>query len=37
MTKAFKQGDYAKIGRRLAALPWKALKKSTRIVFDRPR
>jgi predicted metal-dependent phosphoesterase TrpH len=37
MTKAFKQGDYVKLGRRLAVLPWKTLKKSARLVFDRSR
>lgn len=30
VTKAFKQRDYAKVAQRLAALPWKALKKSAR-------
>jgi predicted metal-dependent phosphoesterase TrpH len=35
MTKAFKRGDYAKFGRFLVALPWKAAKKSARTILRR--
>jgi len=33
VTKAFKQKEYAKVARRLAVLPWKALRKSARAVI----
>jgi predicted metal-dependent phosphoesterase TrpH len=33
ITKAFKRGDYVKIGRILASLPWKVVRKAVRAVF----
>jgi predicted metal-dependent phosphoesterase TrpH len=37
MTKALKRGNYSQAGRFLAALPWKAIKKSARSISGRDR
>jgi predicted metal-dependent phosphoesterase TrpH len=37
VTKTFKRGQYAKFGKLLASLPYKALRRSVKTAFGRPR